>query len=70
MLSGVAAEVKLLSVAEAAEKLGVTRARVNQLISSGRLEAQKIGRSFVIREVDLQQVETRKPGRPSKLRQT
>jgi excisionase family DNA binding protein len=66
MLGLVSNEDKLLSVAEAAERLGVTRARVNQLISGGRLPAQKIGRSFVIREIDLQQVEVRKAGRPPK----
>lgn len=56
----------LLSVAEAAERLGLTRARVNQFISENRLPAQKIGRSFVIREKDLSLVENRKTGRPAK----
>jgi excisionase family DNA binding protein len=59
-------EMKLLSVAEAAEKLGVTRARVNQFINDKRLPAQRIGRSFAIREVDLSLVENRKTGRPVK----
>lgn len=58
-------ETKLLSVAEAAEKLGVTRARVNQFISENRLPAQRIGRSFVIKEKDLNLVENRKTGRPA-----
>lgn len=60
-------EIKLLSVAEVAEKLGVTRARVNQFISENRLPAQRIGRSFVIREEDLSLVENRKTGRPLKM---
>lgn len=59
-------ETKLLSVAEAAEKLGVSRWRVNQFIDEGRLPAQKVGRAFVILESDLQLVENRPTGRPPK----
>jgi excisionase family DNA binding protein len=56
---------KLLSVAEAAEKLGVHRTRINQLIDSGDLPAARIGRAFVIREEDLEKVKDRPaPGRP------
>lgn len=62
----VAKEVKLLSVAEAAKKLGVTRGRVNQLIANNRLPAQKIGRAYVVREDDLKLVENRQTGRPPK----
>ncbi len=61
-------EIKLLSVAEVAERLGVTRARVNQFISENRLPAQRIGRSFAIREEDLGLVENRKTGRPPKVK--
>ncbi len=61
-------EIKLLSVAEVAERLGVTRARVNQLINDKRLPAQRIGRSFAIREEDLSLVENRKTGRPPKVK--
>jgi excisionase family DNA binding protein len=58
---------KLLSVAEAADKLGVHRTRINQLIDSGDLPATRIGRSYVIREADLAKVKDRpSPGRPSK----
>ena len=57
---------KLLSVIEAAEKLGVSRIRVNQFIEEGRLPAQKVGRSYVILESDLQLVKDRKTGRPPK----
>ncbi len=59
-------EIKLLSVAEVAERLGVTRARINQFINEKRLPAQRIGRSFAVREEDLSLVENRKTGRPSK----
>lgn len=66
MLLFVSKEIKLLSVAEVAERLGVTRARVNQFINEKRLPAQRIGRSFVVREEDLGLIENRKTGRPSK----
>ena len=59
--------MKLLSVAETAERLGVTRARVNQFINEKRLPAQRIGRAFVIREEDLGLVGNRKTGRPPKV---
>ena len=58
---------KLLSVAEAADLLGVHRSRINQLIDSGDLPATRIGRSYVIRETDLEKVKHRPaPGRPTK----
>lgn len=63
-------EVKLLSVAEVAKKLGVTRARINQFINEGRLPAIRIGRSFAIKEENLSLVEERKVGRPSKIKNT
>ena len=59
-------ETKLLSVIEAAEKLGVSRWRVNQFINEGRLPAKKVGRSYVIKESDLKLVEDRPTGRPPK----
>ena len=57
-------KAKLLSVADAAEKLNVSRWRINQLINGGRLPAEKVGRAYVIKEPDLKLVENRKPGRP------
>ncbi len=59
-------EDNLLSVMEAAEKLGVSRWRVNQFINEGRLPAKKIGRSYVIKESDLEKLQERKVGRPLK----
>ena len=56
--------LKLLSVREAAEALGVNRQRVQQLIESKRLPAEKVGSYYVIRESDLKLVRNRKPGRP------
>jgi excisionase family DNA binding protein len=61
------ADRKLFSVAEAAAELGVTRARVNQLIDSGVLTAQKVGRSYVISAKELEKARhrNRNPGRPT-----
>ena len=61
-----AKERNLLSVAEAAAELNVTRARVNQLIDGGVLIAQRIGRAFVISRDELEKAKRRNqsPGRP------
>lgn len=57
----------LISSKEAAEKLGLSLRRVQALITSGRLPAQKIGNSYVVNEKDLEFVRERSPGRPKKL---
>ncbi len=57
---------KLLSVSEVAERLGVIRQRVFQLIQSDRLPAVMVGSQYVIKESDLQLVEDRPTGRPPK----
>lgn len=54
----------LLSVTEAATRLGVSSRRVRALIDAGRLPAQKIGRTWVIREADLAKVTERPQGWP------
>jgi excisionase family DNA binding protein len=58
--------MKLLTTKEAAEHLGISIRRVQELVKSGRLPADKFGRALVIRESDLQLVEERKAGRPKK----
>ena len=59
--------MNLLTTQQAAERLGISQPRIYQLISEGRLRAQKVGRDYVIDEGDLKQVENRpSPGRPSK----
>jgi excisionase family DNA binding protein len=58
--------IELLSTMQAAERLGITRQRVFDLIESGRLPAFKIGRAYAIYESDLQLVAERKIGRPPK----
>lgn len=57
---------KLLSVKEVAQIIGVNHQRVQVLISQGRLPAQKIGNSYVIKESDLELVKDRPTGRPPK----
>ncbi len=63
---GIKLGMKLISTADAAEKLGVHITRVQVLIREGRLPAQMIGGSYVINDEDLKLVAVRKPGRPQK----
>ncbi|HZG52066.1 MAG TPA: helix-turn-helix domain-containing protein [Pyrinomonadaceae bacterium] len=58
--------MKLLTTKEAAERLGVTVTRVQQLIGEGKLPAEKMGRDYFIKEDDLKLVADRKRGRPRK----
>jgi excisionase family DNA binding protein len=55
-----------LTTSQAAERLGVTDARVRQLIREKRLPAEQYGRAFLIKEGDLRLVADRKVGRPRK----
>lgn len=56
----------VISTASAAERLGITRQRVLQLIEKGRLPATKFSGVYMIREEDLKLVKNRAPGRPRK----
>ncbi len=58
----------LLTTKEAAERLGVTVTRVQQMITAGRLPAEKMGRDYFIKIDDLVSIEDRKPGRPPKVK--
>lgn len=49
--------MNLLTVYEAAERLGLSHQRVRQLIDQGRLPARKVGRDWVILESDLESAE-------------
>ncbi len=61
--------MKLLSTAQAAEKLCISERRVRQLISEKKLEAHKLGRDFAIEESELEKVTTYgKAGRPAKVK--
>ena len=55
-----------LTTKEAAARLGVSPARVRQLVLSGDLPAEKFGRDLMIKESDLKLVEDRPMGRPRK----
>ncbi len=59
--------MKLLTTAQAAEKLGgISVDRVQALIRSKRLPAKRFGRAYMIDQRDLKLVADRKPGRPKK----
>jgi excisionase family DNA binding protein len=58
----------VFTTATAALELGVTRARVNAMIASGRLKAIRLGRDWMIEPKALDAVRDRKPGRPSEKR--
>lgn len=55
-----------ITTKEAADRLGVSPARVRQLVLAGNLPAEKFGRDLMIKESDLKLVEDRPMGRPPK----
>ena len=57
---------ELLTTAEAAEELGVSPARVRQLILQGRLRGVHFGRDLAILQKDLESVRVRSLGRPAR----
>lgn len=60
-------QLKLITTREAAKVLGISDARVRQLIYEGQLPAEKIGNSNLILESDLSKVTIHgKAGRPKK----
>jgi excisionase family DNA binding protein len=57
----------LLTTKEAAEELSVTAGRVRQMILSGELPAEKMGRDLFVRRKDVDKLKDRpKVGRPRK----
>jgi excisionase family DNA binding protein len=60
-------EENLLSVAQVAEKRGVTIGRIHQLIQDGTLAAQKYGNQYLVKEPDADALIIHgKAGRPPK----
>ena len=59
-----------LTVGEAAEELGVSASRVYQLIRSGALEAERIGRTWLVDDasVSARVASATRPGRPRRQR--
>lgn len=57
----------LITTTDAAQRLGVTVRRVQALIKSRRLSAERIGRDWLINEFNLADVADRKPGRPKRI---
>jgi excisionase family DNA binding protein len=55
---------KWLTTKQVAEELFISQRRVQALIKAGRLPAQKRGRDWYIKDLDLCEVYDRKPGRP------
>jgi excisionase family DNA binding protein len=64
-MGGMSAE-GYISTTDAADRLGITRQRVLQLIEAGRLPASLFANVYMIRESDLKLVKDRIPGRPPK----
>jgi len=49
-----------MTTTEAAAKLGVSDARIRQLILAGKLKAKKIGRDWHITETQLKKLQSRR----------
>jgi excisionase family DNA binding protein len=60
----------LLSVAEAARRLGVTRQRVHVLIANSQLKAIRLGHYHFIEEVEVERYRALPEGRPYSPRST
>jgi len=54
----------MITTAQAAIILEVSRSRILKLIEAKRLPAEKLGRDWLIRLEDLELVKVRRPGRP------
>jgi excisionase family DNA binding protein len=54
----------MITTAQAAVILNISRSRILKLIAAGRLPAQKFGRDWLIAFADLDLVKVRCPGRP------
>lgn len=54
------------SMREAAQRLGLSKGRIHQFITEGRLRSERIGNILVIPESELERfaAQERKPGRP------
>jgi excisionase family DNA binding protein len=67
--------MEIIGTVEAAQRLGITVRRVQQLIEKGDLPATKVGRDFAIIASHLKKVQIRpkpgpKPGKPRKKKES
>ena len=58
--------MNVLTIGQAAQELGVSVSRMQQLVKSKKLEHGRIGRAIVINPRDLEAVPVRPTGRPQK----
>lgn len=55
----------MLSIPQAAERLGVSRQAVFKLVKNGKLPATQVGRAWIIEEKDVnERIERKEEGRP------
>jgi len=60
----------MLTIAEAATRLGIDPSRVRLLVRQGRIPARRFGRAWVICEADLNAYQPRPQGKPGHRPQT
>jgi excisionase family DNA binding protein len=53
---------ELLTTQQAADKIGISRARIIGLIKEGKILANKVGRDWVIHKEDLAKFQRKQPG--------
>ena len=61
---------ELISVAQAATQLGITRQRVHDLIKNSQIIAQKLGRYYYIEAAELDRYRAQPLGKPYQPRST
>lgn len=61
---------ELLSVAQTAKLLDVTRQRVHDLIKNGQIVARRLGRYYYIETVELERYKNQPTGKPYQPRRT
>ncbi len=63
-------EDELLSAGQAADALGISRQRLDELVAAGQISRRKVGRNYVYQRADLDAYRAkgkRGPGRPPKM---
>lgn len=68
--SGSNDSLELLSVAQAAKLLNVTRQRVHDLIKNGQIVAHRLGRYYYIESAELERYKNQPTGKPYQPRST